>query len=122
MEAQVPQPITASSTRFGPLTLPQLGWCGAAAAAPFILLVRWHLPLVPGGGLSLPTTLAGLAAAFARPDGRPAAAWCLDWARYRRRPRELRHPSAGAGPCAERAWRAVDAPERPGRGRDSGCA
>ncbi len=108
MEAQVPQPITASSTRFGPLTLAQLGWCSVAAAGPFLLLVRLHLSGAAGAGLSLPTTLAGLVAAFARPEGRPAAAWVSDWARFHRQPRELGHPIARAAPSDRRGWRRID--------------
>lgn len=121
MEAQVPQPISASSTRFGALTLSQLGWCALAAAAPFLLLVRCHLPLATGTGLSLPSTLAGLVAAFARPEGRPAAAWAADWARFHREPRELEHPAAHAT-RDERGWRPLDSGNDVDRDSAARCA
>lgn len=121
VEAQVPQPITHSASRFGPLTLPQLGWCTAAGAAPFLLLVRCHLPLGPGALLSLPTTVGGLAAAFVRPEGRSASEWVADWARFRRQPRELHHPASSPQPDGE-GWWPVDlaSPTVGGRARRCG--
>lgn len=93
MQAEIPQPISATPMRWGAFTTPQLGWLAVGSALPYLLL-RCHLGvsliLLP----STPWLGVALAFAFGAYEGRRLDAWTADWLLFLVQPHRLYHPQA----------------------------
>jgi|GEM_PF-3363145 len=91
MQAEIPQSISGTPTRWGAFTAPQLGWIAVGAALPY-LLMRCHLGVPLLVILSAPWLAAALVLAFARYEGRRLDAWSNDWLAFVFQPHHLQHP------------------------------
>lgn len=98
-QAEIPQPIGATPTRWGGFTTVQLSWIGLGAALPYLLL-RLHLSPLPALVISTPWLALALIFAFGRRDGRRMDAWVGDWVVFKFQPHLLRHPGV---PTASRS-------------------
>jgi hypothetical protein len=95
MQAEIPQSISGTPTRWGAFTAPQLGWIAVGAALPYLLL-RCHVGVPLLVILSTPWLAAALAFAFGRCEGRRLDAWTMDWLAFLVQPHHLHHPEAAA--------------------------
>jgi hypothetical protein len=93
MQAEIPQPISGVPLRWGGFTGRQLGWLGAGAALPYLLL---RLQLSPELALasSAPWLAIGVLLAFGRREGRRLDCWIGDWLWFKLQPHRLRHPGS----------------------------
>lgn len=95
MQAEIPQPISATPMRWGGVTTPQLGWIAVGASVPYALL-RFHLGAAPTLVASAPWLAAALLLAVGRREGRRLDLWVLDWLAFQIQPHRLRHPGASS--------------------------
>jgi hypothetical protein len=107
MEAEIPQSISGTPTRWGGFTAPQLGWIAVGAALPYLLL-RCHLGVPLLLILSTPWLAAALVFAFGRYEGRRLDAWTTDWVAFLFQPHRLHHPDNSG---ARRPYVEVDSDE-----------
>jgi hypothetical protein len=91
MQAEIPQPISGTPTRWGAFTAPQLAWIAVGVALPYLLL-RCHLGVPLLLILSTPWLATALVLAFGRYEGRRLDAWTTDWLAFLFQPHRLQHP------------------------------
>jgi hypothetical protein len=99
MQAEIPQSISGTPTRWGAFTAPQLGWIAVGACLPYLLL-RCHLEVPLLLVFSTPWLAAALVLAFGRYEGRRLDAWTTDWLAFLLQPHRLHHPGSPTTPHA----------------------